>query len=181
MHHALILAGDLGERLRPLSDDERPTSFLALGERRTLLQRCVDRLTPVVPLENQWVVVRPRHLVLAKAQLPTATHLLVDSCDGEADGVVRRALAAIGRLDAATAVLVQPAQHIVGDEPAYCEKIAAGLGAAVARRVRVIFHGDLGGARRVRDGNRNRSVAVGSLGGTCIDAAPVLARKSGLG
>ncbi len=50
---AVVMAGGSGERFWPVSTPERPKQFLRLASpERTLLQQSVERLAPVVGLEN---------------------------------------------------------------------------------------------------------------------------------
>ncbi len=55
--YALILAGGRGERLWPLSRDRAPKQFMRVGE-KTLLEATLERIRPLVPPENTWIVTR---------------------------------------------------------------------------------------------------------------------------
>lgn len=52
MLHAVIMAGGSGTRLWPESRSQRPKQLLPLGGRSSLIQRTIDRLGDLVPLEN---------------------------------------------------------------------------------------------------------------------------------
>ena len=47
--YALVMAGGRGERLWPLSREDRPKPFLPLFEGKTLLEATLERLAPLVP------------------------------------------------------------------------------------------------------------------------------------
>lgn len=49
MLYGLILAGGMGKRLWPESDDNTPKQFLSRGEKRTLLEETLSRLLPLIP------------------------------------------------------------------------------------------------------------------------------------
>lgn len=67
---AVIPAGGVGSRLWPLSRPERPKFLLdLLGERRTLLQSTLDRLSPLAELSL--VVTGARYADAVAAQLPS--------------------------------------------------------------------------------------------------------------
>jgi len=141
MRCAVILADDPGERLRPMTDDDTPTAFLALGGRRTLLERSISRLADCVPVDRVWVVVAPKHLARARAALGPAVGGTADAADA-LSGALAQITPAVG------AVLVQPATHVVEDEVGFRARISAGLDVASSRGGRVSFtvqgHGSTG-------------------------------------
>jgi len=140
MRHAVILACDPGEELRPLTSEETPTAFLALGDRRTLLQRSIDRLAECVPIENLWVIVLPEHRARAEAELQTAIHVVASSDRGGPVGSLAAALSEITSSEGRpVAVLLQPATHVVLDAVAYRKRLLAGLDAASSKRTGVSF------------------------------------------
>jgi len=51
----VILAGGSGTRLWPLSKQAKPKQFLEVGERRTLIEQAIARISPLVPKENIWI------------------------------------------------------------------------------------------------------------------------------
>lgn len=146
MYHAVILAGDPGEELRPLTGEERPTAFLALGDRRTLLQRSVDRLVEFIPIDRLWVIVRPEHRARAAAQLDRAIHV-VDPGGDVTGGALAVALSGIASVEEGSAgVLLQPATHVVSDEPTYRARLLAGFDVAMSEGTGVSF--TIGSAER---------------------------------
>ena len=70
MFYALIMAGGSGTRLWPLSRDNRPKQSLNLLGGRTMFQHAVERLEPLFPSQNIWVVTRAGHIDLLHAQVP---------------------------------------------------------------------------------------------------------------
>jgi mannose-1-phosphate guanylyltransferase len=54
--YASILAGGSGTRLWPLSTKEHPKQFLRLTSDQTMLQETVERIAPIVPLDQLYVV-----------------------------------------------------------------------------------------------------------------------------
>ncbi|GAG19515.1 unnamed protein product [marine sediment metagenome] len=140
MHHAVILACDPGVDLRPLTSEETPTAFPALGDRRTLLQRSIDRLVECIPVENLWAIVLPQHRARAEAELPRAIHVVADSDGGGLVGSLATALAeATSSEGRPAAVLLQPAIHVVVDEAGYRKRLLAGLDVASSNGLGVSF------------------------------------------
>jgi mannose-1-phosphate guanylyltransferase len=59
--YALILAGGNGERLWPLSRQEKPKQLLTIDENRSLLEDTVSRISGMVDKKNIWVVTTQQH------------------------------------------------------------------------------------------------------------------------
>jgi mannose-1-phosphate guanylyltransferase len=68
--YVAILAGGEGTRLWPLSRSRRPKQLLSLGGERSLIQRTVDRLMPLVDPERILVITERSHADDLHAQLP---------------------------------------------------------------------------------------------------------------
>jgi mannose-1-phosphate guanylyltransferase len=68
--HVAVLAGGEGTRLWPLSRSRRPKQLLQLGGERSLIQRTVDRLKPLVSPEQILIVTERSHADDLHAQLP---------------------------------------------------------------------------------------------------------------
>ena len=68
---ALIMAGGKGERFWPRSRKNNPKQFLCLtGDGETMIQKTVNRIRPVVDIEDIFVVTNAAYKELVKAQLP---------------------------------------------------------------------------------------------------------------
>jgi len=140
MIHAVVLAGEMGENLHPLTHVDCPTPFLALGERRTLLRQNVDRLARWIPRRRQWIVVRHRHRTLAEECLPGGVHVLIDSFERGAIGAVAYAVARLrSTVDPDTVILIQPSTHVVGDEEAFRDRLVEAVDLARLRNRGIAF------------------------------------------
>lgn len=68
---ALIMAGGRGERFWPRSRKNLPKQFLSLtGDGRTMIQMTVDRILPMVKMEDIFIVTNQEYRGLAEEQLP---------------------------------------------------------------------------------------------------------------
>jgi mannose-1-phosphate guanylyltransferase len=68
--YASILAGGSGTRLWPLSTSEHPKQFLTLTSKDTMLQETVQRIGPLVPLDQQYIVTSGEYASMVQEQLP---------------------------------------------------------------------------------------------------------------
>ncbi len=109
--YAVLLAGGSGTRLWPISTSSRPKQFLPFNSQRTLLQETVDRLVPLIPLRNIYVVTFPQYVTFVREQLPELSEeqLIVEP---EGCGTA----AAIGL--AATLIMASEPQAVIGSFPA---------------------------------------------------------------
>ena len=69
--HVVIMAGGIGSRFWPMSVPEYPKQFIdVLGLGRSLLQMTVERLLPLCPIENIWIVTSEKYVGIVHEQLP---------------------------------------------------------------------------------------------------------------
>jgi mannose-1-phosphate guanylyltransferase len=67
---AVFIAGGAGTRLWPLSREGRPKQFHALAGGESLLRQTVERVLPVIPARDVWVVTGARYVEQTRAELP---------------------------------------------------------------------------------------------------------------
>ena len=68
---ALIMAGGRGTRFWPRSRKQLPKQFLSLtGDGRTMIQLTVDRLLPIISIEDIYIATNKDYKQLVKEQLP---------------------------------------------------------------------------------------------------------------
>ena len=65
------MAGGIGSRFWPMSTPDHPKQFIdVMGVGRSLIQLTVDRLKPICPVENMWVVTNEKYISIVKEQIP---------------------------------------------------------------------------------------------------------------
>ena len=65
------MAGGVGSRFWPMSTPDYPKQFIdVMGVGRSLIQLTVDRLKPICPVENMWVVTNEKYIRIVKEQIP---------------------------------------------------------------------------------------------------------------
>ena len=70
-NQVIIMAGGIGSRFWPLSTPDHPKQFIdVMGVGRSLIQLTVDRLKPICPVENMWVVTNEKYISIVKEQIP---------------------------------------------------------------------------------------------------------------
>ena len=67
----IIRAGGVGCCYWPMSPPDYPKQFIdVMGVGRSLIQLTVDRLKPICPVENMWVVTNEKYIRIVKEQIP---------------------------------------------------------------------------------------------------------------
>ena len=69
--HIIIMAGGVGSRFWPMSTSDYPKQFIdVMDVGRSLIQLTVDRLKPICPFKNMWVVTNEKYIRIVKEQIP---------------------------------------------------------------------------------------------------------------
>jgi len=66
----IIMAGGKGERFWPVSREKSPKQLITLLGHRSFLQQAVDRVLPVVPAKNIFVITNEVQAPQVRKQLP---------------------------------------------------------------------------------------------------------------
>jgi len=129
MHHAILLACDPGERLRPLTDEKTPTSLLALGSRRTLLQRSMERLETLIPSENLWIIAGPRQHETISEATDKPIHVVESTTVSPLDALreVLSEILGVPRSDDTSPLILQSATHVFSPSSGYVEQLAIAI------------------------------------------------------
>jgi mannose-1-phosphate guanylyltransferase len=126
--YAVILAGGGGTRLWPLSSPERPKPFIPLVDGKTLLATTVDRLLPLIPYEDIYVLVAASQVALVRESLPSlpADQIIAEPIGRNTGPALALAAARIDR-PADAPMLVLPADHTVLDAVAWRKALSAAI------------------------------------------------------
>jgi len=126
--YAVILAGGGGTRLWPLSSPERPKPFIPLVGGKTLLATTVDRLLPLIPYEDIYVLVAASQAALVRESLPSlpADQIIAEPIGRNTGPALALAAARIDR-PADAPMLVLPADHAVLDAVAWRNALSAAI------------------------------------------------------
>ncbi|MCO5053341.1 MAG: sugar phosphate nucleotidyltransferase [Verrucomicrobiae bacterium] len=111
----IIMAGGRGERFWPVSREHSPKQLLKLLGDRSFLQEAVERVLPLVPLRNIFVITNAAQVAAVRKQLPK---LPKDNIVGEPLGrdtcaAVTLGAALVGARTTTGILAVLPADHVV--------------------------------------------------------------------
>ena len=109
---AVIMAGGKGERLWPLSTEERPKPLISLNGQQTLLEDTVQRLFPLLNAENIFVITDEKSAVQAREilMLPEE-NIIAEPCRRNTAPCIALAAALIRRRCENATMIILPADH----------------------------------------------------------------------
>src|SRR5688572_22636550 len=136
MLHPVVLSGGSGSRLWPLSRQNQPKQFLALIGDRSLYQETVLRASKLPGAQAPVTVCSGDHRFMVGEQLQevgvaNGGILLEPMARNTAPAIALAALHVIAD-DADASLLVMPADHLIEDETAFRNAVAAATGLADA-------------------------------------------------
>jgi mannose-1-phosphate guanylyltransferase len=139
--HVVILCGGSGTRLWPLSKEERPKQFLALGgSDQTLIQKAVKRLENISVKENRWLVLGAKHEKIAKEQVGNQVdNFLIEPEARNTGPAVILAALAIQKKDPDAIMVVVHSDHLIETEAQFEHTLATAIHVADAQRKFVIL------------------------------------------
>jgi len=117
MNHAVIMAGGSGTRLWPLSREKNPKQALRLIGDRTMFQESVDRVLPLFPITQIWVIAGPELTSLLHEQVPelSAENFIVEPEGRGTAPAIGLAAIHLRRKDPEAVMTVLTADHHIVD------------------------------------------------------------------
>ena len=114
----IIMAGGRGERFWPLSREAMPKQLLTLLGRRSFLQQAVDRVLPLVPAKNIFVITNAAQLAEVRKQLPKIpkANLVAEPVGRDTCAAVTLGAALVGARSTTGVMAVLPADHVIPGE-----------------------------------------------------------------
>lgn len=130
---AVILAGGSGSRLWPLSREQFPKQFLTLGGGRPLIEETIQRLSPLIPERDVWLVTGSAHAKGGAYQLLNRYNLICEPNGRNTAPAIAVAAAVLAYLDPSDPILVVlPADHVIRDVAAFRAKLQLAIKEAEA-------------------------------------------------
>jgi mannose-1-phosphate guanylyltransferase len=113
----VIMAGGRGERFWPVSRQKTPKQLLTLLGKRSFLQEAVDRVLPLVPAKNVFVITNEAQLPEVRKQLPKIPkeNLVAEPMGRDTCAAVTLGAALVGARSITGVIAVLPADHVIPD------------------------------------------------------------------
>jgi len=113
----VIMAGGRGERFWPLSREQTPKQLLALLGKKSFLQAAVERVLPLVPAKNIFVITNRAQLPTVRKQLPKIPkdNLVAEPMGRDTCAAVALGAALVGARSTTGVMAVLPADHVIPD------------------------------------------------------------------
>jgi mannose-1-phosphate guanylyltransferase len=113
----VIMAGGRGERFWPLSREKMPKQLLAILGKKSFLQEAVERVLPLVPVKNIFVITNAAQLPEVKKQLPKIPkeNLVAEPVGRDTCAAVTLGAALVGARSTTGVMAVLPADHVIPD------------------------------------------------------------------
>ena len=129
--HAVIMAGGIGSRFWPMSTPDCPKQFIdVLGCGRSLIRMTFDRLLPLCPPSNIWVVTSRSYFDIVREQLPEMPeeNILCEPVARNTAPCIAYACWKIKARHPEANIVVTPSDALVLDEDEYRRVVSLALG-----------------------------------------------------
>ena len=137
--YIVIIAGGKGERFWPQSRAERPKHLLPVVGETPLLTQTIERVLPIVPRENIFVItsaVQEKGVRAVCRDLPKA-NVIAEPVGRDTAAAVGLAAAIVGARDPQGVFAVLPADHVIHDGKKYQADLKVAFAAAAKAPVMV--------------------------------------------
>jgi mannose-1-phosphate guanylyltransferase len=139
-YYGLILAGGRGTRFWPLSRRKHSKQVLRFLGERTLIQQTVDRLSPVIPPKNQWILTNDHLRDEIVRQLPEVpkSQILAEPAQRNTAPAIGLAAHILQSIDPGSVMGVFPSDHVIAKPARYLQFVRPALKAAAAGKIVVL-------------------------------------------
>ena len=115
--HAVIIAGGSGTRFWPKSRENLPKQLLNIAGHGTMIQNTLDRIKPVIPAKNTWVITNEQHALETCKQLKTSgfspSQLLTEPIARNTAAAIGYSTKILSQENPNAIIAVFPADHII--------------------------------------------------------------------
>jgi len=111
------MAGGRGERFWPLSREQTPKQLLAILGKKSFLQEAVERVLPLVPAKNIFIITNEVQAPLVRKQLPKLPkdNIVAEPVGRDTCAAVTLGAALVGARSTTGVMAVLPADHVIPD------------------------------------------------------------------
>ena len=135
----IIMAGGKGERFWPVSRQKTPKQLITLFGDRSFLQQAVDRVLPIVPQKNIFIITNEAQAAEVRRQLPKLPkgNVVGEPVGRDTCAAVTLGAALVGARSTTGVMAVLPADHVIPEEKKFQQVLAdafdlAGRGQVIA-------------------------------------------------
>src|SRR5581483_3039461 len=116
--YVIIMAGGKGERFWPVSREKTPKQLITLLGKRSFLQQAVDRVLPLVPLKNIFIITNSIQAPEVRKQLPKLPkdNVIAEPVGRDTCAAVTLGAAVVGQRSTSAVMAVLPADHVIPEE-----------------------------------------------------------------
>jgi mannose-1-phosphate guanylyltransferase len=124
--YVIIMAGGRGERFWPVSREKTPKQLIKLLGDRSFLQQAVDRVSPVVPLKNIFIITNDAQAAEVRRQLPRLPkgNVIGEPVGRDTCAAVTLGAALVGARSTTGVMAVLPADHVIPEEKKFQQVLA---------------------------------------------------------
>src|SRR5947209_6315300 len=116
--YVIIMAGGKGERFWPVSREKTPKQLITLLGKRSFLQEAVDRVLPLVPIKNIFIITNAVQAPEVRKQLPRLPkqNIIAEPCGRDTCAAVTLGAAIVVARSTTGVMAVLPADHVIPEE-----------------------------------------------------------------
>jgi mannose-1-phosphate guanylyltransferase len=129
---AVLLAGGRGTRFWPRSRTRLPKQLLNIVGRQTMLRETVERVRPLFPAKNLWVVTNSEQAAMVRRELPflSSGHILSEPIGRNTAAAIGLAAVHLAHAHGDALMAVLPADHYIAQAARYRRLVRAALALA---------------------------------------------------
>lgn len=122
----IIMAGGRGERFWPVSREKTPKQLVTLLGKRSFLQQAVDRVLPLAPLKNIYIITNAAQAPQVRKQLPRLPrqNVIAEPVGRDTCAAVTLGAAVVGQRSTSAVMAVLPADHVIPEEKKFQQVLA---------------------------------------------------------
>ena len=137
MNYGIIMAGGRGERFWPLSRLARPKQFLRLTSDNTMLEETIERVLPLIPLENIRIVTTNEMADLIQKEMKEVTpaNILAEPVDRNTCLAIGLAAAHLHHENEHAVMVVLSADHLISPPEKLLQILRDGMALASMEEV----------------------------------------------
>jgi mannose-1-phosphate guanylyltransferase len=132
--YPVILAGGRGTRFWPLSRKRRAKQLLPLNSAKSMIQETVERLLPLSPTQNFWIITNEdlREPILQQLPALAPNQVLAEPVGRNTAPAIGLAAFLLERVDPGAVIGMFPSDHVIFEEESFHENVRRAAAIATA-------------------------------------------------